>query len=53
MVKEMASDWQSPNNLELPKEELRNRLLEAQGFSKKISILNEISLKIDESGFAR
>ena len=46
----MASDWQSPNNLELPKEELRNRLLEAQGFSKKISILNEISLKIDESG---
>ena len=50
MVKEMASDWQSPNNLELPKEELRNRLLEAQGFSKKISTLNEISLKIDESG---
>jgi len=49
MVKEMASDWQSPNNLELPKEELRNRLLEAQGFSKKISTLNEISLKIDES----
>jgi len=46
----MASDWQSPNNLELPKEELRNRLLEAQGFSKKISTLNEISLKIDESG---
>lgn len=45
----MASDWQSPNNLELPKEELRNRLLEAQGFSKKISTLNEISLKIDES----
>jgi len=49
MVKEMASDWQSPNNLELPKEELRNRLLEAQGFSKKISTLNEISLKIDET----
>ena len=49
MVKSMASDWQSPNNLELPKEELRNRLLEAQGFSKKISTLNEISLKIDES----
>ena len=45
----MASDWQSPTNLELPKEELRNRLLEAQGFSKKISTLNEISLKIDES----
>ncbi|HTR80849.1 MAG TPA: ATP-binding protein [Bacteroidota bacterium] len=49
MVKEMASDWQSPNNLELPKEELKNRLLEAQGFSKKISTLNEISLKIDEA----
>jgi len=49
MVKEMASDWQSPNNLELPKEELRSRLLEAQGFSKKISTLNEISLKIDET----
>jgi signal transduction histidine kinase len=49
MVKEMASDWQSPNNLELPKEELRNRLLEAQGFSKRISALNEISLKIDET----
>ncbi|MGA7160422.1 MAG: ATP-binding protein [Bacteroidota bacterium] len=49
MVKEMASDWQSPNNLELPKEELRNRLLEAQSFSKKISTLNEISLKIDET----
>lgn len=45
----MASDWQSPNNLELPKEELRNRLLEAQSFSKKISTLNEISLKIDET----
>jgi len=49
MVKEMASDWQSPNNLELPKEELRNRLLEAQSFSKKISTLSEISLKIDET----
>ncbi len=49
MVKEMASDWQSPNNLELPKEELRSRLLEAQGFSKKISTLNEISVKIDET----
>lgn len=49
MVKEMASDWQSPNNLELPKEELRNRLLEAQDFSKKINTLNELSLKIDDT----
>ena len=45
----MASDWQSPNNLESPKEELRSRLLEAQSFSKKINTLNEISLKIDEA----
>ncbi len=49
MVQEMASDWQSPQNLELPKEELRSLLLEAQGFSKKINTLSEISLKIDDT----
>jgi K+-sensing histidine kinase KdpD len=49
MVKEMSSDWHSPQNLELPREELRNRLLEAQGFSKKINTLNEISLTIDDA----
>ncbi len=49
MVEKMASDWQSAKNLELPKEELRILLQEAQGFSKKISTLAEISLKIDDT----
>lgn len=45
----MAPDWQLAKNLELPKEELRTLLQEAQGFSKKISTLAEISLKINDT----
>jgi len=44
----MATDWQSPENLEfLSPEEMRTRLLEAQEFSNRVNTLSELSLKID------
>jgi K+-sensing histidine kinase KdpD len=44
----MATDWQSPENLEfLSPEEMRTRLLEAQEFSNRVNTLTELWLKID------
>jgi K+-sensing histidine kinase KdpD len=44
----MAPDWHTPDNLSfLSPDEIRTRLLEAQEFSARVSILSELSLKID------
>jgi K+-sensing histidine kinase KdpD len=44
----MASDWQTPDNLDfLSPEEIRTRLLEAQEFSTRVNTLSELSLRID------
>ena len=44
----MAPDWHTPDSLSfLSPDEIRTRLLEAQEFSARVSILSELSLKID------
>ncbi len=43
----MGLEWQLPDHLELSPEEMRARIIEAQGFSARVGTLSEIALEID------